>query len=67
MKDIELVISKFKENINWTSKLENHYKITIYNKEIKNNNPQMIPLKNVGREGHTYYYHIWKNYNSLHN
>ena len=62
-----LIISRFNEDISW---LKNHkdFKIYIYNKgedvedkDFKN----IIKLDNVGRESHTWLYHIVKNYSNL--
>lgn len=59
----EIVVSYFNENLNWLSEIGD-YKITLYNKsnnEIENS----IKLENVGREMHSYFYHIVSNYNNL--
>ncbi len=64
-----IVISRYNENLYWVSDLIRKYKITIYNKgEIINNDltsTKIIRIKNVGRESHTWIYHIYKNYNNL--
>ena len=59
---VNLVIAKYNEDIEWTKKI--NHKITIYD---KSNNPveNSIKLKNVGREGETFLYHIVKNYDNL--
>lgn len=59
---VNIVISKYKENIEWTKKIK--HKITLYD---KSDNPvsDSIKLKNVGREGETFLYHIVNNYNNL--
>ena len=59
----ELVVSYYKENLNWLDKL-NDYKITIYNKSGVDV-PNTINLPNVGREMHTYFHHIVTNYDNL--
>ena len=69
-KNIEIVIAHYKENIEWLNdnKNEKNISITIYDKgnnKIENSNS--IPLKNVGRESHTYLYHIVNNYDNLAN
>lgn len=59
----ELVISYYKENLNWVKKIKDS-KITIYNKsslDIDNT----ISLPNVGREMQTYFHHIVENYDNL--
>ena len=58
-----LVIAKYKEDISWINKIKNH-NITVYDKSedpIKDS----IKLPNVGREGHTFLYHIVQNYDNL--
>lgn len=59
----ELVVSYYKENLNWLDKLKD-YKITIYNKSGVDI-PNTINLPNVGREMHTYFHHIVTNYDNL--
>ena len=62
-----LIISRYDENIEWLNNFK-EYKITIYNKgnesDLKGFN-NVINLKNVGRESHTFIYHIINNYDSL--
>ena len=57
----ELVISKFRENTDWTKQINPNIAITIYNKYDKSE----IELPNVGREAHTYLYHIITRYDNL--
>ena len=62
-----LIISRFKENLDWLAEFKN-LNILIYNKgnEIKKNNLEnIINIKNVGRESHTWIYHIVNNYFEL--
>lgn len=59
---MEIVISKYKENIDWISNIKGH-KITIYNKG--DFDKRYINLPNIGREAHTYLYHIIENYENL--
>ena len=59
--ELELVISKFRENTNWIKQINQNVKITIYNKFDQ----QDIKLPNVGREAHTYLYHIINRYDTL--
>lgn len=54
---IEFVIAKYKEDMSWTKDLAPHI-VTIYDKSTGE-------LPNVGREAHTYLYHIVKNYDKL--
>lgn len=62
MKDVEIIIAKYKEDTSWALKLTQPY--TIYD---KSNDPVLysVRLPNVGRETHTYLYHIIKNYDNL--
>lgn len=59
---VNIVVAKYNENIEWTKKL--HHKITIYDKS-ENPVDGSIKLKNVGREGETFLYHIVNNYHNL--
>ncbi len=65
--DCCFIISRFSEDLKWVRTLEPH-KVIIYNKgdaiseeEYKN----IVNLKNVGRESHTWLYHIVTNYHNL--
>jgi hypothetical protein len=59
---MKIVVSRYNEDINWIKFL--NYKYIIYNKgeDIELDN---IKLPNIGRESHTYLYHIINNYNNL--
>ena len=60
---VNIVVAKYNENIDWTKKIKNH-KVTIYDKSalpVENS----IKLKNRGREGETFLYHIVNNYDKL--
>ena len=56
---MKLVISRYKEDLGW----EESYTNVVYNKGVSL--PNTITLPNVGREGHTYIYHILSNYENL--
>jgi hypothetical protein len=64
MKNIKIIISRYNECIEWTNSFKDN--VIIYNKgnELPSEYNSII-LPNVGREGHTYYYHIYNNYNNL--
>lgn len=72
---IEIVIARYKENLDWVFKIPEEYKIIIYNKGgnseelnylLKNNKNIIIrELENIGRESHTYLTHIINNYKNL--
>jgi hypothetical protein len=55
-----IIVAKFNECINWTTRLSN---VIVYNKGDPTENA--IPIKNVGREGHTYYTYISQNYDNI--
>ncbi len=62
-----LIIARYGEDLNWLEKHKD-FEITVYNKGSKlpdSNNFKVLNLKNVGRESHTWLYHIVKNYNNL--
>lgn len=64
MENYEMVVARFKENINWINELDKKFlKIKIYNKFFHN---EENPLYNeTGRESHTYLHHIYYNYENL--
>ena len=60
---VTIVVARYKEDVEWTKQFSN---VIIYNKGPplpKGYNE--IRLDNVGREGHTYYHHIYENYKNL--
>lgn len=61
---MKIVVSRFNEGIEWTKQLQN---VIIYNKgdDDLDQTYNSIKLQNVGREGHTYYTHIYNNYDNL--
>lgn len=62
----ELVISLFDKDLNWTKHINKDVKITIYRKGNLTTHPDEIYLpNNVGRDVHTFFYHIVKNYHNL--
>ena len=69
--NIELIISRYSENLDWTSEEPfNNYKYTVYNKGPdenfnKKNVKEIITLPNIGRCDHTYLYHVITNYDKL--
>ena len=62
---INLIVARYNENVEWT--LAYNDIVTLYNKggDDINGLNTVIKLPNVGREGHTYLYHIIQNYDSL--
>ncbi len=58
-----IIVARFNEDIEWTKQFSN---VIIYNKgEPLNNGITEICLKNVGREGHSYFQYIYDNYDNL--
>jgi hypothetical protein len=63
-----IVLSRFNEDINWISLINNNkYNIIIYNKGEKIDNKDIIEIENIGREAHTYLHYIINNYDNLSN
>lgn len=60
---LSIVVARYNENIDWFKKYKN---VIVYNKGESLDIP-FIKLNNVGREGHTFLYHIINNYNNLSN
>ena len=63
--DVELVIARYNENLDWLKKIPKNIKITIYNKGKHDISYPIKSIPNVGKESNTYLYHIIKNYNNL--
>ena len=65
----EVVIARYNEDLSWVMKEFPNEKVTIYNKGKDDlnlpANYKIIKLPNIGREAHTYLYHIVTNYNQL--
>jgi hypothetical protein len=65
---MEFVIAVYNEDISWVEENEINSSSCIYLKmerEVKDIYKSVEKLPNVGREGHTFLYHIIKNYESL--
>jgi hypothetical protein len=66
MKKYDVVIARYKENLDWVELLDKEKcNIIIYNKGINDIKYPSIPLKNVGRESHTYFTYIIDYYNAF--
>ena len=69
--DVEIIIARYNESLSWTLLAPfNQFKYTVYNKGDnawfeKKHVSKIINLPNVGRNDHTYLYHIAKNYDNL--
>jgi hypothetical protein len=65
----DLIIARYKEDLSWIK--SDYDNIFIYNKGETNFNldkkHETINLNNIGRESHTYLYHIIQNYENLNN
>ena len=63
----EIVVARYKENLDWLKKIKKSkdIKITVYNKGPSDISINAIQLPNIGRESHTYLYHIINNYDNL--
>ena len=65
----ELVVSVYREKVEWLVKRQQivgeREKISAYVKSDRNDFKFADKLPNIGRESHTYIYHIIKNYNNL--
>jgi hypothetical protein len=73
MNSIDIVISRYNENLEWLIEInEGYFNIIVYNKGVNDNfiklpNMTIIKLDNVGRCDHTYLYHVINNYHNLAN
>ena len=69
LQDYEIVIAHYNENLDWLAPVANH--THVYHKGTDLQPPPSLPLyawdrlPNVGRESHTYLYHIINNYDTL--
>ena len=61
---LELVVARYNENLNWLRRVPKQFRVTIYDKSGAAE-PGAIQLSNVGREAHTYLWHIITRYDSL--
>ena len=70
----EVVIANYEEDLKWVDEIPTslYNKLTIYNKgsekdytSLINKGAEIHKLPNIGREAHTYLYHVIKNYNNL--
>jgi hypothetical protein len=60
---IQYVVARYNEPIDWLQ--SNDHDVIIYNKGDKIDFKNVVELPNVGREAHTYLYHVIKNYDRL--
>lgn len=71
-KTVDIVVSRYNEDITWLNEGNaSKYPVYLYNKGPNmyngqiNNLKEYMKLQNIGRESHTYLYHIVENYNNL--
>jgi len=70
-KSIVVVVARYNEDLKWiNTEPFNKFKYIVYNKGLndnfeKNNVIKIINLENVGRDCHTFLYHIYNNYDNL--
>ena len=58
-----IVVARYNEDLDWTKQFTN---VIVYNKGTPlTDDFNQIYLNNVGREGHTYYKHIYDNFDNL--
>ena len=63
---MEVVVAHYTENLNWLRNLPTGLQTTVYHKNTDESAEYKgILLPNVGREAHTYLYHLVSRYNSL--
>jgi len=69
---LEIVVSRFNEDLNWLKEIPTNFytKITVYNKGdtpivCPVNNCTVHQLPNLGRDSHTYFHHVIQNYDNL--
>jgi hypothetical protein len=68
--ELEVVVARYAEAVNWTRKLPGSARVTIYDKSgdlPRERFPwaTVATLANVGREAHTYVHHILERYDAL--
>jgi hypothetical protein len=66
MPEVEVVVARYTEELNWLRKRPAALRVTVYDKSPDlSAGDATLTLPNVGREAHTYLYHIVSRYNSL--
>lgn len=61
----ELIVARYQEDLSWLDKVPDDIKITVYNKGEDILDCSSIPLPNIGREAHSFLYHIVENWSEL--
>lgn len=69
IQSFEVVVARYNEDLSWIAKEFPREKVIVYNKGKDDlslgENCTIVKLPNIGRESHTYLYHIVHNYNKL--
>jgi hypothetical protein len=61
---LELAVARYNENLNWLRRVPRAFRVTVYDKS-GDRLPDTMALPNIGREAHTYLWHIVERYDSL--
>lgn len=59
----ELVVARYDEDLAWLKRVPKEFRTTVYDKGDGSSGG--VPLKNEGREAHTYLHHLSERYDSL--
>jgi hypothetical protein len=65
---VDIIISRYNESLSWLSDIKFNKRIFVYNKGLSIELPEhikKIALQNIGREGHTFLFHIINNFYDL--
>lgn len=60
-----LIVARYNESLEWLKEIDCFDEIFIYNKGSERSSNNEIKLPNIGREAHTFSYHIARNYDNL--
>jgi beta-1,4-mannosyl-glycoprotein beta-1,4-N-acetylglucosaminyltransferase len=60
----EIVVAAYNRNLSWLNDISD-IKKTVYRKGIKVNDNEIVIEQNVGRDVHTFFHHIYTNYDNL--
>lgn len=68
----DIVVARYNEDVSWIYKLDGSDRVVIYNKgesPLRHDHPRpglrVLDLPNIGRESHTYLFHICQNYHGM--
>ena len=62
---LELVVARYTEDLRWLRRVPREFRVTVYDKHPDEPYPGSVRLPNVGRESHTYFWHLAQRYDSL--